>query len=125
MLVLAHVGHWLVSLVYAAPALLLGGALGVQRAARAPRGERAKSSAERLGRELVAQVADALPPVAVDEHRRGGVLVAVPLRPDPVRAPDRRELRARADEVAHAPDQVLPREEPLDVQRRIAAPGRR
>lgn len=27
MLVLAHAGHWLVSLVYAAPALLLGGVL--------------------------------------------------------------------------------------------------
>jgi hypothetical protein len=29
MLVLAHAGHWLGSLVYAAPALLLGGALAV------------------------------------------------------------------------------------------------
>lgn len=29
MLVLAHFGHWYVSMIYAAPALLLGGALGL------------------------------------------------------------------------------------------------
>lgn len=29
MVVLAHAGHWLISLVYAAPALLLAGALAV------------------------------------------------------------------------------------------------
>jgi hypothetical protein len=29
MLVLAHAGHWLLSLVYAAPVLLLGGAVAI------------------------------------------------------------------------------------------------
>jgi hypothetical protein len=42
--VLAHFGHWYVSLVYAAPALLLGGGLAIsawrerRRRARAARG---------------------------------------------------------------------------------------
>ncbi len=46
-LVFAHSGHWLVSLIYAAPAILLGGALAIsslrQRArdrARPPRRSR-------------------------------------------------------------------------------------
>jgi hypothetical protein len=46
MLVTAHAGHWLVSLVYAAPALLLAGALAVstlrQRRRAADRAKAAK-----------------------------------------------------------------------------------
>jgi hypothetical protein len=39
--VLAHFGHWYVSMVYAAPALLLGGALGISALRERRRARRA------------------------------------------------------------------------------------
>jgi hypothetical protein len=50
MVVFAHAGHWLVSMVYAAPALLLAGALAVSTV-RQRRRDAARRAAEGPGAE--------------------------------------------------------------------------
>src|SRR3712207_1713689 len=78
-----------------------------ERPAGSARQQHAQVVLEALGRQQTARPADALAPLAVDEHDVGRVVEPALLRPDREAAPDALEVAARPEQEAHAPGHVL------------------